>query len=149
MAMLHYFWRFAQICFSTKLFTNNNKNNFANKWSKILANLCKSSEILGQCHVKWLLDYRIYGSVSYSFSTEKLQIEYNKFFWMLKHKQKQFGVHNMYWTCMFLILNSWFNEQSVVILWVKDHPFKTSACLRGRGMSPFADSQKVTVHKDR
>ena len=30
----------------------------------------------------------------------------------------------------------------------KDHPFKTSACLRGVGGSPWADGQKVTVHKD-
>ena len=33
-------------------------------------------------------------------------------------KQKQFDLHNMYWTCSFLVLNSQFNEQSVVILWV-------------------------------
>ena len=32
---------------------------------------------------------------------------------------------------------------------VRDHPFKTSACLRGGGVSPFADGQKVTVHKDK
>jgi hypothetical protein len=31
---------------------------------------------------------------------------------------------------------------------VRDHPFKTSACLRGGGVSPCADGQKVTVHKD-
>ena len=30
----------------------------------------------------------------------------------------------------------------------RDHPFKTSACLRGGGLSPYADGQKVTVHKD-
>ena len=30
----------------------------------------------------------------------------------------------------------------------RDHPFKTSAFLRGGGMSPCADGQKVTVHKD-
>ena len=30
----------------------------------------------------------------------------------------------------------------------RDHPFKTSACLRGGGVSPCADGQKVTVHKD-
>ena len=30
----------------------------------------------------------------------------------------------------------------------RDHPFKTSACLRGEGVSPCADGQKVTVHKD-
>ena len=51
-----------------KLFRNNNKNNFASKCCKFLANLFKSSEILEQCHVKWWLNYRIYGSVSYSFS---------------------------------------------------------------------------------
>ena len=31
---------------------------------------------------------------------------------------------------------------------VRDHPFKTSACLRGVGVSPWADGQKVTVYKD-
>ena len=30
----------------------------------------------------------------------------------------------------------------------RDHPFKTSAWLRGGGVSPCADGQKVTVHKD-
>ena len=33
-----------------------------------------------------------------------------------------------------------------ILLW--DLPFKTSACLRERGVSPCADGQKVTVHKD-
>ena len=32
--------------------------------------------------------------------------------------------------------------------YLRDHPFKTSACLRGEGVSPCADGQKVTVHKD-
>ena len=31
---------------------------------------------------------------------------------------------------------------------IRDHPFKTSACLRGGGVSPCADGPKVTVHKD-
>ena len=31
---------------------------------------------------------------------------------------------------------------------VRDHSFKTSACLRGVGVSPCADGPKVTVHKD-
>ena len=31
---------------------------------------------------------------------------------------------------------------------IRDHPFKTSACLRGGGVSPCADGQKSTVHKD-
>ena len=35
---------------------------------EFFANLCKFSEILEQCYVKWWLDYRKYGSVSYSFS---------------------------------------------------------------------------------
>ena len=30
----------------------------------------------------------------------------------------------------------------------RDHPFETSACLRGGGVSPCADGQKVIVHKD-
>ena len=47
-----------------KLFRNNNKNNFAFKCCKFLANLCKSSEILEQCHVKWWLKYQNNKSVS-------------------------------------------------------------------------------------
>ena len=31
---------------------------------------------------------------------------------------------------------------------IRDHSFKTSACLRGGGVSPCADGPKVTVHKD-
>ena len=31
---------------------------------------------------------------------------------------------------------------------VKDHPFKTSACLREGGVSPCANVRKVIVHKD-
>ena len=31
---------------------------------------------------------------------------------------------------------------------IRNHPFKTSACLRGGGASPCADVQKVTVHRD-
>ena len=31
---------------------------------------------------------------------------------------------------------------------LRDHSFKTSACLRGGGVSPCADGPKVTVHKD-
>ena len=30
---------------------------------------------------------------------------------------------------------------------IRDHPFKTSACLRGGGVSPWADGQKVAVPK--
>ena len=30
----------------------------------------------------------------------------------------------------------------------RDHPFKKSACLWGGGVSPCANGQKVTVHKD-
>ena len=45
---------------SLKLFRNNDKNNFASKCCNFFANLCKSSEILEQCHVNWWLDYRIW-----------------------------------------------------------------------------------------
>ena len=38
-------------------------------------------------------------------------------FWMPKNKKTIF-VHNMFWTCIFLVLKSVINEQSVVILWV-------------------------------
>ena len=31
---------------------------------------------------------------------------------------------------------------------LRDRPFETSACLRGGGLSPCADGQKVTVRKD-
>ena len=37
-------------------------------------------------------------------------------------------------------------KASCFSLW--DHPFKTSACLMGGGVSPCADGPKVTVHKD-
>ena len=74
------FWRFAQSCkklaaFARKIvfvivfeqfcYRNNNKNNFVSKCCKFLANLCKSSEILEQCHVKWWLKYRNNWSVSW------------------------------------------------------------------------------------
>ena len=38
------------------------------------------------------------------------------------------------------------NSESNISL--RNHPFKTSAFLRGVGVSPWADGQKVTVHKD-
>ena len=31
---------------------------------------------------------------------------------------------------------------------IRDHPFKTSACHRGGGVSPCADGLKPTVHMD-
>ena len=92
MALFQYFWRFAQICKKfaafalkivfvivsvVKLFRNNNKNNFSSKCCKFLANLCKSSEILEQCYVKWWLNYRINGYLSYSFScTKKINLDW-------------------------------------------------------------------------
>ena len=51
-----------------KLFRNNKKNNFAFICCKFLANLCKSSKILEQCHVKWWLKYRNNRSVSWRLS---------------------------------------------------------------------------------
>ena len=36
----------------------------------------------------------------------------------------------------------------IKVMKARDHPFKTSACLRGGGVSPCADGQKVTVHKN-
>ena len=38
--------------------------------------------------------------------------------------------------------------QSFLSKALRDHPFKTSACLKGGGVSPCADGPKVTVHKD-
>ena len=94
MAFFHYFCRFAQICKKfaefeckivfvivfriilaaqlAKLFRNNNKNNFVSKCYKFLANLCKSSEILEHCHVKWWLKYRNNRSVSWRLSCNKI-----------------------------------------------------------------------------
>ena len=49
-----------------------NNNNFVNKCCKFLANLCKSSEILEHCHVKWWLKYQKFQnnrSVSWRLST--------------------------------------------------------------------------------
>ena len=51
-----------------KLFRNNNKNNFTFICCKFLANLCRFSEILEQCHVKWCLKYRNNRSVSWRLS---------------------------------------------------------------------------------
>ena len=80
MTLFQYFWRFTQICkkfaaFARKIvffivseqfyYRKNNKNNFASKCCKFLANLCKSSEILEQCYVKWWLKYRYNRSVSW------------------------------------------------------------------------------------
>ena len=56
-----------------KLFSNNTKNYFALICCKFLANLYKSSGILKQYDVKWWLNYRKYGSVSYSFSCKRLK----------------------------------------------------------------------------
>ena len=43
----------------------------------------------------------------------------HKLFWMSKQKQKKtICVHNMFWAWNFHVLNWWFKEQSVVILWV-------------------------------
>ena len=96
--LFQYFWRFTQICKKfaafahkivfvivsvVKLFRNNNKNNFASKCCKFLANLCKSSEILEQCHVNCWVDYRIYESASYSISCTKV-------FLRLSHRRQQF-----------------------------------------------------------
>jgi hypothetical protein len=79
MTLFQYFWRFTQICkkfaaFAGKIvfviaseqfyYKNNNKNNFVRKCCNFLANLCKSSEILDHCHVKWWLKYWNSRSVS-------------------------------------------------------------------------------------
>ena len=42
-----------------------------------------------------------------------------------------------------------FFVNSVLKVNVRDHSFKTSACLRGGGVYPCADGPKVTVHKDK
>ena len=53
---------------SAKLFLLLFLNNFRHATCKFLANPCKYSEILKQYDVKWWLNYRRYGSVSYSFT---------------------------------------------------------------------------------
>ena len=55
-------------CFCTILL-----HNFASKFCKFLANLCKSSEILEQCHVKWWLKYWNNKSVSWRLSCISIQ----------------------------------------------------------------------------
>ena len=40
------------------------------------------------------------------------------------------------------------NPSSKKLGLLRDHPFKTSACLMGEGVSPCANGQKVTIHKD-
>ena len=61
------FWTIYSSC-DLKLLRNNKKNNFALICCTFLVNLCKSSEILKQYDVKFWLNYRIYESVSYSYS---------------------------------------------------------------------------------
>ena len=61
------FWTIYSSC-DLKLLRNNKKNNFALICCKFLANLCKSSEILEQCHVNWWLKYRNSKSVSWRLS---------------------------------------------------------------------------------
>ena len=63
MALFQYFWRFTQIC---KEFAALERKNVFVIVSEQIS--CKSSEILKQYDAKWWLNYRIYGSVSYSFS---------------------------------------------------------------------------------
>ena len=53
------------------------------------------------------------------------------------------------------VVKSWFKKSVLKSVGLKvphssyrDHPFKTSACLRGGGGVHIADGQKVTVHKD-
>ena len=57
---------------------------------------------------------------NYKFCTRKFQVQY-----MLRtsncsecQNKKTFNVHNMCWTCNFLVLNSYFIEQSIVKFWV-------------------------------
>ena len=89
------FWRFTEICkkfaaFARKIvfvivseqfcYRNNNKNNFVSKCCKFLANLCKSSEIVEECHVKWWLKYRYHRSVSWRLScTDNLERHSGKY----------------------------------------------------------------------
>ena len=50
MKLFQYFWRFTQIS-EQFYYRNDNKNNFASKCCKFLANLCKVSKIVLQCNV--------------------------------------------------------------------------------------------------
>ena len=71
MALFQYFWRSAQIC--NKLVVQNCSETITKTilrlfCCKFIANLCKSSEIVEQCHVKWWLGYRYNRSVSWRLS---------------------------------------------------------------------------------
>ena len=64
-----------------------------------------------------------YFSLNYEFSTWKFQAQnmlrtccVHKLFFVLTFRT--IYVHNMFWAWNFHVLNSWYNEQSVVILWV-------------------------------
>jgi hypothetical protein len=56
------------IVWHLKLFRNNNKNNFALTHKHTHSQTHTSVQKLKQYDVKWWLNYRKYGSVSYSFS---------------------------------------------------------------------------------
>ena len=64
---------------------NNNINNFVSKCSKFLANLCKSLEILEQCHVKWWLKYWNNRSVSWRLSCTEVNTEHEGQTWVWYH----------------------------------------------------------------
>ena len=82
-----------------------------------------------------------------------------KLFWMPKQKQKTIFVHSMFSTCIFLVLKSVINGQSVVILWVnwfknkyfwhrftcKDRKLKSSESVWKRN---FVISHKISTHSD-
>ena len=64
-------------------------------------------------------------SLNYEFNTWKLQAQnilrtccVHNFVFVFVLTMRTIYVHNMFWACNFHVLNSQFNEQSVIILWV-------------------------------
>ena len=68
-----------------------------------------------------------------------------KLFWMPKQKQKTIFLHNMFSTCILLVLKSVINEQSDVTLWVnwfKNECFwKRFTCKKWNTKSAFSLTQ--------
>ena len=59
-----------------------------------------------------------------------------------------YSVNQKFKDCNLINASPYAHAYTYTSITIWDHPFKTSACLRGGGVSPFADGQKVTVHKD-
>ena len=96
-------------------YRNNNKNNFVSICCKFLSNLCKSSEILEHCHVKWWRKYRNNRSVSWRLSC-KTCTNYNLIHMPLLNcyrsklttpAQKFMTVRSMFIVLFYLLTQDW------------------------------------------